>query len=102
MSIYISFKTESFFKQATVISKSSWNADRGTMCAVLENNASFVQNENFEIILRPWQLEVGNLLSVQTSRELLWVFDFDGNSGKTEMARYLQRNKNFQKLPIGK
>lgn len=34
-------------------------------------------------------------------RKILWVWDHEGNTGKTQLAKHLVREKNFQPLPAG-
>lgn len=57
--------------------------------------------QQYTLNLRPWQKEVLKELYAQGSRTVLWVFDFDGNSGKTELSKYLRYKCNYQKLPPG-
>ena len=54
--------------------------------------------ESYNLNLRPWQKMVLNALSQQNNWEVLWVFDYDGNSGKTELSRYLMLKLNYQIL----
>ena len=49
-------------------------------------------------ILRAWQEKVVADLEDQSNRTVLWVFDFDGKTGKTELANYLCAQKGLQKL----
>ena len=51
--------------------------------------------------LRAWQKKVLSLTLNQNNRTVLWVFDSQGNSGKTELSSFLKYNHNFQKLPAG-
>ena len=55
----------------------------------------------YDIELRPWQKKVLSLTSDQNNRTILWVFDFQGNSGKTELSKFLKYKRNFQKIPAG-
>ena len=48
--------------------------------------------------LRKWQKEALEKIRIQR-HELLWIFDFDGNSGKTYFGKYLTNNENFEQLP---
>lgn len=54
--------------------------------------------DSYNLNLRPWQKNVLSALDEQTNREVLWVFDYDGNSGKTELSHYLMFKRNFQIL----
>lgn len=56
---------------------------------------------SYSLTLRPWQRDVVNALSNQSDRKVLWVFDFDGNSGKNELSRYLMYKSNYQILKAG-
>ncbi len=58
--------------------------------------------EDYSLILRPWQKKVVQELSFQGDRQVLWVFDFDGGSGKSELVEYLELKLNYQLLPPGK
>ena len=52
-------------------------------------------------VLRAWQEKVVEDLENQNNRTVLWVFDFDGKTGKTELANYLCAIMDFQKLSPG-
>lgn len=43
--------------------------------------------------LRPWQLDLVKILDSQNDRQITWIYDKDGNSGKTYFAKYLVANK---------
>lgn len=43
----------------------------------------------------PWQEECIKLLDIQTDRQVLWIFDQEGNTGKTTMAKYFMSNHNY-------
>ena len=58
--------------------------------------------QQYSLNLKLWQKEVLKELNGQHERKVLWVFDFDGNSGKTELSKYLRYKCNYQKLPPGK
>lgn len=68
------------------------------MAQALFDNA----REHFELALRPWQRQVINLLHEQNSRHILWVFDYDGNTGKTQLGKYLMFKMNYQVLACGR
>ena len=57
--------------------------------------------DEYHITLRIWQKMVLAEIYNQEDRKILWVFDFDGNSGKTELSKYLRFKNCFQKLPSG-
>lgn len=42
--------------------------------------------------LREWQVEVINLASKQNDRQILFVVDFEGGKGKSELTKYLLMN----------
>ncbi len=46
--------------------------------------------------------KVVQLLEEQTNRSVLWVFDYDGNTGKTELGKFLMFKKNYQVLVPGR
>jgi len=54
--------------------------------------------DEFDMTLRPWKKMVVKRLEEQCDRKILWVFDYDGNTGKTRLGRYLMMKKNFQIL----
>jgi hypothetical protein len=54
--------------------------------------------EEFDLTLRPWQKMVVKKLEEQCDRKILWVFDYDRNSGKTRLGHYLMMKKNYQIL----
>ena len=62
---------------------------------------SKIQAMDYNFTLRPWQQKVLSLLYDQGNRTVLWVFDFEGKSGKTELSKYLNYKLNFQKIPAG-
>ena len=62
---------------------------------------SRIRAMEYNITLRPWQQKVLSLLYDQDNRTVLWVFDCEGKSGKTELSRYLKYKLNFQKIPAG-
>lgn len=68
------------------------------MAQALFDNA----REHFELALRPWQRQVITLLHEQNSRHILWVFDYDGNTGKTQLGKYLMFKMNYQVLACGR
>lgn len=55
----------------------------------------------YSLVLRQWQKKALTAIYGQEKREILWIFDFDGNSGKTELSKYLRFKCNFHKLPSG-
>lgn len=65
--------------------------------------AAKVLNRSEEYVFqpRPWQQQALSLIYGQDSRTVLWIFDFDGNSGKTELGKFLRFKNNYQKLPTG-
>ena len=65
--------------------------------ALLEN-----AKENYNLFLRPWQRKVINMLSDQGDRRVLWVWDYDGNSGKSELCKFLILKRDFQLLSPGR
>jgi hypothetical protein len=58
--------------------------------------------ENYSLNLRPWQKEVIKLLNNQSERQILWVFDLNGNSGKSKLAEYLEFKKSYYGILPGK
>lgn len=58
--------------------------------------------DSYQLELRPWQRKALSCINNQNNRELLWIFDFTGNSGKTEMGNYLRYKLNFHQLAPGK
>jgi hypothetical protein len=68
------------------------------MTSALMENAK----EDYNLILRPWQKKVLNLLVDQGDRRVLWVWDYDGNSGKSELCKFLMMKMDFQLLPPGR
>ncbi len=65
--------------------------------ALLEN-----AKENYDLILHTWQKKVLNLLVDQGNRRVLWVWDYDGNSGKSELCKFLMMKRDFQLLSPGR
>lgn len=55
-----------------------------------------------EAELRPWQLKIVDLLSTQSDREVLWIYDPVGNSGKTYLSNVLEFKHNYQSFAGGK
>lgn len=49
------------------------------------------KEENEGVILRPWQKSVLNLLDNQDDRQVLWINDATGKTGKSFLATYLLR-----------
>lgn len=49
------------------------------------------EEENKNVRLRTWQKAALNLLDVQDDRQVLWIHDPTGNSGKSFLASYLLR-----------
>ena len=60
-----------------------------------------IQTSEYSLVLRPWQKKALTTIYNQEKRTVTWVFDFDGNSGKTELSKYLRFKNNFQKLSSG-
>ena len=54
--------------------------------------------KSFNLTLRPWQTSVVNAFNQQDDCSVLWVFDFDGNSGKTTLSNFLMFKLNYQFL----
>lgn len=52
--------------------------------------------------LRPWQSKIMDMLSSQSDRQVLWVCDPTGNSGKTYLSNVLEFKHNFQCFTGGK
>jgi hypothetical protein len=50
---------------------------------------SDMKAEFAEFHLRPWQQQCMDLLAEQNKRQVLWVYEHEGNIGKTTFARYL-------------
>jgi hypothetical protein len=44
-----------------------------------------------EVVLKRWQKSVLNLMKSQDDRQVLWIKDDVGNSGKSVLATYLMR-----------
>lgn len=44
--------------------------------------------------LKPWQKNVYDLVEDQNKRQVLWIYDNEGNHGKTWLAKYLVVNNN--------
>lgn len=65
---------------------------------VISNAYMDNSRQSYSLNLRPWQRCVVNALSTQNDRTVLWVFDYDGNSGKTELSHYLMYKLNYQIL----
>lgn len=55
-----------------------------------------------EAELRLWQLKIVDMLSTQSDREVLWVYDRTGNSGKTYLSNVLEFKHNYQLFAGGK
>ncbi len=71
------------------------------ICAALvKNSKEKPRPVGPQFVPRPWQEKVLTDLENQSNRTVLWVFDFDGNSGKSELAKYLCDEKNFQQLAM--
>lgn len=49
-----------------------------------------------------WQREIVDMLSTQTEREVLWVYDTVGNTGKTYLSNVLDFKHNYQSFMGGK
>ena len=49
--------------------------------------------------LRPWQQDAVEKIRDQGNTELMWIFDFKGNSGKTTLSQHLASFEGFQRLP---
>ena len=56
----------------------------------------------FQQPLRQWQIEAVNLLMIQPDRQVLWIVDHEGNSGKTFLSQYLEYVLKYQVLSGGK
>lgn len=65
---------------------------------VISNANLEIMRESYCLHLRPWQVMVVNDLYHQDDRSILWVFDFNGNTGKSELSRYLMMKLNYQVL----
>lgn len=48
--------------------------------------------------LGQWQQKAVEVLSLQADREVMWVFDFEGNTGKTQLSRYLVNIMGYQHI----
>ena len=60
----------------------------------------FLNNFNMEIQqLKPWQQDAMDKIRYQGNKELMWIFDFDGNSGKTKLGHHLVFFEGVQSLP---
>ncbi len=49
----------------------------------------FLKEEFLNLELNPFQRKIMSMLSAQTERQLLWVHDPDGNTGKTWLSKHL-------------
>lgn len=56
-------------------------------------------NQFTEAELRPWQRACVELLDRQNKRQIMWVFDEQGNSGKTWLSHYLVATQDAQVIP---
>lgn len=52
--------------------------------------------------LRPWQQTAMDLLSAQNDREILWIADFEGETGKSFLTQFLSISFGYQILGSGK
>lgn len=52
--------------------------------------------------LREWQKEIVEMLENQPERQVLWIVDFEGNTGKSFLAQYLEVVRDYQVLSGGK
>lgn len=57
--------------------------------------------ESYNMTPLPWQKMALEKILNQNDRELLWIFDFNGNSGKTELGKFLRYKQDFQRLATG-
>jgi len=60
------------------------------------------RDQFMETHLRPWQQQTLDLLLTQSDREVLWVCDPVGNSGKTILSNVLEFKHNYQVFTGGK
>ncbi len=64
--------------------------------------AKLMKTEYENFVLRPWQQEVVNKIKEQDNRKILWVVDPIGNSGKTELSKYLIHTEGAIRYQNGK
>ena len=57
--------------------------------AVQQSNSG--ASENAKVVLKPWQRAIINQLNCQDDRQVIWIYDSEGNSGKSFLATYLLR-----------
>lgn len=50
------------------------------------------KNYSIGVVLRDWQAKVVNLLLLQSLRNVLWIYDSEGNSGKSILSNWLMDN----------
>ena len=56
------------------------------------------QEEEYSLNLFPWQSKAVQIVSELSDRKVLWIFDKDGGSGKTELLKYFKFKLGFQYL----
>jgi hypothetical protein len=57
-----------------------------------------LKEEYINVILRPWQQILEILLQKQTHRQVFWVYDIDGNTGKSWFKKYMYSHHNWMAL----
>lgn len=55
-----------------------------------------LERDEYELDLLPWQRLALQILKDQKKEEILWIFDMDGGSGKSEFGKYLKNKEKFQ------
>ena len=87
-------------KETKQLPRTEGNARFMVQEAAFNKVASIAHRENlkanYNIVLRPFQEICVDLALKQLDRKLLWVMDFTGNSGKTEIGKYLEAKENWQ------
>lgn len=62
----------------------------------------FKKHTNIDVKLYGWQKEAVQLLDKQSSREVLWIYETEGKTGKTDLAKWLHANKGAYLVRGGK
>lgn len=68
---------------------------RRTAMAKLEERYAFAR-------LRPWQQEAVDHLALQSDRHILWICDYEGETGKSFLCQWLLVSQGYQVLGQGK
>ena len=67
-----------------------------------ENKRTCLREKYEKFEPRIWQQRVMNTLDIQTDRQILFVVDYQGGRGKTELSRYLVHVKEAVRFENGK